>query len=196
MMCRVFGVSRSGSHASASRPPSKRAVDDERLLERIREIHETNRKVYGSPRIHAELVLGDGEQRGRKARRAPHAPGRHHRPAAQEARADDDPGAGRARLRGPRRPLVSCRGAQPPVGRVLGARLGGAVRGRSFLRAPPPRLGVADITLLRAWDGWLYLVAVQGLFGRRIVGWWMAHHMRPELVPAALQMALARRRPD
>jgi transposase-like protein len=61
-MCRLLGVSRSGFHAWENRPLSARAREDERLLERIREIHETNRKVYGSPRIHAELVLADGER--------------------------------------------------------------------------------------------------------------------------------------
>src|SRR5215217_8186088 len=65
-MCRVLEVSRSGFHAWARREPSPRALEDTRLTERIREIHRENRKVYGSPRIHAELVLGDGERIGRK----------------------------------------------------------------------------------------------------------------------------------
>jgi putative transposase len=50
--------------------------------------------------------------------------------------------------------------------------------------------------LLRSWEGWLYLVAVQDVYSRRIVGWSMADHMRAELVTDALQMALAQRRPD
>ena len=65
-MCRVLGVSRSGFHAWQRRRPSRRALEDERLTERIREIHAENRRVYGSPRIHAELVLADGERIGRK----------------------------------------------------------------------------------------------------------------------------------
>ena len=64
-------------------------------------------------------------------------------------------------------------------------------------RADAPNLRwVADITYLRTWEGWLYLVAVQDLYSRRIVGWSMADHMRCELVVNALQMALAHRRPD
>jgi putative transposase len=66
MMCRVLGVSRSGFHAWVRRASSARALEDERLTERIREIHRANRRVYGSPRIHAELVLGDRERVGRK----------------------------------------------------------------------------------------------------------------------------------
>ena len=51
-------------------------------------------------------------------------------------------------------------------------------------------------TYLRTWEGWLYLAAVHDAFSRRIVGWSMADHMRHELVVDALQMALARRRPE
>ncbi len=54
---------------------------------------------------------------------------------------------------------------------------------------------VADITYLKTWEGWLYLVAVQDVYSRRIVGWSMADHMRTELVSDALQMALTHRRP-
>jgi putative transposase len=58
-----------------------------------------------------------------------------------------------------------------------------------------PGVRVADITYLRTWEGWLYLVAVQDLYSRRIVGWAMADHLRAELVTDALEMALAHRRP-
>ena len=63
------------------------------------------------------------------------------------------------------------------------------------MAAAPDRLWVADITYLRTWGGWLYLVAVQDVYSRRIVGWAMDSHMRTELVLDALQMALARRQP-
>jgi hypothetical protein len=53
-------------------------------------------------------------------------------------------------------------------------------------------LWVADITYLRTWEGWLYLVAVQDACSRRIVGWSMADHMRTDPVVEALNMAVAR----
>lgn len=65
-MCRVLGVSRSGFHAWVSRPPSARAVEDERLTAQIRVLHKKRRGVYGSPRIWSDLVLDDGERIGRK----------------------------------------------------------------------------------------------------------------------------------
>ena len=168
-MCRVLGVSRSGFHAWQRRGPSARRREDERLLERIREIHAENRGVYGSPRIHAELVLGDGVRVGRK---------RVERLMRQ------------AGLSG----LVARTRGKATI-RVPGVRVCEDLVDRAFLAAAPDRLWVADITYLRTWEGWLYLVAVQDVFSRRIVGWSMADHMRTELVTDALQMALARRRP-
>src|SRR5436305_121655 len=80
--------------------------------------------------------------------------------------------------------------------RVPGVRVCEDLVDRAFLAAAPDQLWVADITYLRTWEGWLYLVAVQDVFSRRIVGWSMADHMRTELVCDALEMALAQRRPQ
>jgi putative transposase len=168
-MCRVLEVSRSGFHAWARREPSARALEDLRLTERIREIHRENRKVYGSPRIHAELRLADGVRVGRK---------RVERLMRQAA------------ITG----MVRRKRGRTTIS-VPGVRVCEDLVDRAFLAAAPNRLWVADITYLRTWEGWLYLVAVQDVFSRRIVGWSMADHMRAELVTDALQMALAQRRP-
>ena len=40
--------------------------DERDELRRLRRENRVHRRVYGSPRIHAELVLGDGERLGRK----------------------------------------------------------------------------------------------------------------------------------
>jgi putative transposase len=168
-MCRVLGVSRSGFHAWQNRAPSARRRADERLLERIREIHSANRRVYGSPRIHAELAMADGVRVGHK---------RVERLMRQAA------------ISG----LVARKRGKTTI-RVPGVRVCEDLVDRAFLATGPDRLWVADITYLRTWEGWLYLVAVQDVFSRRIIGWSMADHMRTELVSDALQMALAHRRP-
>jgi putative transposase len=170
LMCRVLEVSRSGYHAWAARPPSARGVEDARLSARIAVLHEQRRGVYGSPRIWADLVLDDGERIGRK---------RVERLMRQ------------AGLSG----LISKKYKATTV-RVPGVRVAEDLLDRDFAAEAPNRCWVADITYLRTWEGWLYLVAVQDLYSRRIVGWSMADHMRTELVSDALQMALARRRPD
>ena len=48
--------------------------------------------------------------------------------------------------------------------RVPGVRVCEDLVDRAFLAAAPNRLWVADITYLRTWEGWLYLVAVQDVF--------------------------------
>ena len=168
-MCRVLEVSRSSYHAWARRPPSARALEDERLTERIREIYRVNRRVYGSPRIHAELRMADGIRVARKR-------------VERLMRAAGITG------------MVARKRGRTTI-RVPGVRVCEDLVDRAFLASAPNRLWVADITYLRTWEGWLYLVAVQDIYSRRIVGWSMADHMRTELVSDALQMALAQRRP-
>jgi putative transposase len=169
-MCRVLGVSRSGFHAWRRREPSPREREDARLSARIRELFVLRRKVYGSPRIWSDLVLDDGERIGRKRVE------RLMRQAGLSA--------------------VMVKKWKATTVRVPGVRVADDLLDRQFAAAAPNRCWVADITYLRTWEGWLYLVAVQDLYSRRIVGWSMADHMRSDLVTDALQMALARRRPD
>ena len=45
-------------------------------------------------------------------------------------------------------------------------------------------------------SSFLYLAVVIDVFSRRVVGWSMASHLRTELVLAAMDMALAQRRPS
>ncbi len=170
IMCRVLEVSRSGYYAWAGREPSARAVEDERLTARIKALFKLRRDVYGSPRIWSDLVLDDGEQIGRK---------RVERLMRQ---------AGLTALMEKKWKATTIH--------VPGVRVAEDLLDRDFAAAAPNRCWVADITYLRTWEGWLYLVAVQDLYSRRIVGWSMADHMRTELVTDALQMALQHRRPD
>ena len=170
LMCRMLEVSRSGFHAWVRRPPSDRELSDAWLSERIREIHSANRGVYGSPRVHAELWLAHGIRVGRKrVERLMRAAG----------------------LSG----LVPKRRGRTTI-RVPGVRVADDLVQREFRPTAPNVLWVADITYLRTWEGWLYLCAVQDAFSRRIVGWSMADHMRSDLVVDALNMAIARRRPE
>ncbi len=66
---------------------------------------------------------------------------------------------------------------------------------RHFSAVEPDRLWVADATYIPTWAGFLYLAVVIDVFSRRVVGWAMAKHLRTELMLAALNMALAQRRP-
>ncbi len=57
------------------------------------------------------------------------------------------------------------------------------------------RAWVTDITYLWTREGWLYLATVVDLTSRRVVGWAASTTLARELPIAALQMAIARRRP-
>ena len=76
VMCRILEVSRSGFHAWQRRRPSDRQLADAWLLEQIKVIHEENRRVYGAPRIHAELRMSHGIGVGLKRVERLDAPGR------------------------------------------------------------------------------------------------------------------------
>jgi putative transposase len=67
---------------------------------------------------------------------------------------------------------------------------------REFTAAGLDRLCVADITCIPTWAGFLYLAMVLDAWGRRVVGWAMANHLKTELVLEVLNMALWRCRPD
>jgi putative transposase len=170
LLCRMLGVSRSGFHAWASRPPSRRALEDARLSEQIRSIHTRSRGTYGARRVHAELRQ-DGIRVGRKrVERLMRAAGL----------------SGQLRRRRPKKTTIS----------IPGVRLAGDLVQRDFRPSAPNRLWVADLTCLATAEGWLYLAAVLDCFSRRIVGWSMADRATAEMVVDALEMAVVRRRPE
>ena len=135
---------------------------------RISAIHESSRATYGAPRIHAELAA-EGIQVGRK----------------RVARLMDVAGFYGVSRRKWITTTMRDRAARPAPDLVE----------RNFIAPGPNQLWVADITYIPTWAGFLYLAVVLDAFSRRIVGWAMGTHLRTELVLAALNMALAQRRP-
>jgi len=172
LLCRVVGVSRSGYLAWRCRLPSARARADQELTEEIRQIHTHSRQTYGSIRVRATL-----RERGQAVGR---------RRVARLMRL-----AGLRGCHGQRRRVRTTTpdlAAAPAPDRVE----------RAFAPATigaPDRLWLADITYVATREGWLYLAVILDGFSRRVVGWAMADHLRTELVLAALQLALQRRRP-
>ena len=66
---------------------------------------------------------------------------------------------------------------------------------RDFTAPAPDRLWVGDFTYLRTWEGRAFFAFIIDVYGRMIVGWQLACHMRTTLVLDALRMALGVRRP-
>jgi putative transposase len=168
-ICRTLGVSASAYYQRASGQRSARAFEDQRLLDRIREVHAANYYAYGYRRMWKALVRA-GERVPRcQVQRLMRAHGivgakRRGRPS-RTTRPDSD---------AQRRPdLVQ----------------------RQFAVAAPDRLWVADLSYLRCWEGVVFFAFVLDAYSRRVVGWQLASHMRTTLVLDALRMALAQRRP-
>jgi putative transposase len=168
--CRVLGVSASGFYEWRGRGPSARQRADEQLTATITAIHQMSRGSYGSPRVHAELRLGEGLRCGRK----------------RVARLMSAAGLAGAYRRRPKGCTVRDPKASPHPDLV----------NRQFTASGPDRLWLTDITQHRTTEGWVYCAVVLDAWSRRVIGWSIADHLRTELVTDALEMARLRRKPD
>jgi putative transposase len=163
VMCAYLAVSSSGFYAWRSRPPSRRELDDARLLESIRAVHAESKGRYGSPRVHRELVAtGTIVNRHRVAR------------LMREVGL-------RGRRRRRFRRTTDSEHAMPVAPNTLG---------RNFMAAAPNQVWVADITWIPTREGPLYLAAVLDLCSRRVVGWAISARITGRLTIKALAMAL------
>ncbi len=168
MMCRLLKVSRSGYYAWCGRPESARAKFDRELMPKIRRVYQQSKGVYGSPRVHAELVA-EGVDVGR------------HK-VARLMRLERLRGCPKRRFR-----ATTQRDPTHPVAKNL--------LKQDFATDAPNRRWAADITCISTHQGWLYLAVVMDLYSRRIVGWSMSRWMSRHIVVDALRMAIDARQP-
>ncbi len=165
--CRTLGVSASAYYRRASGERSQRAVEDERLRGRIREVHEANYHAYGYRRTWKALERS-GEQVSRcRVQRLMRAEG----------------------IQGAKRRGKPWRTTTPDPE----ARRRPDLVQREFTASAPDRLWVADFSYLRCWEGVVFFSFVIDVFSRKVVGWQFAAHMRTTLVLDALAMALCTR---
>ncbi len=168
-ICTALDVSASAYNQRRGGRRSTRAVEDERLLARIRELHAANYYAYGYrrmwkalrrageqvPRCRVQRLMRENGIRGAKRRGKPW---RTTRPDPQARRRPD---------------LVQ----------------------RDFTASRPNQLWVADLSYLRCWEGLVFFAFIIDAFSRMVVGWQLAAHMRTDLVLDALRMALGLRGP-
>jgi putative transposase len=166
-ICRVLDVSASAYYQRATGQRSARVIDDERLLDAIREVHAANYYAYGYRRTWKALL------------RAGEDVGRDHVKRLMRAH-----GIQGAKRRGkPWRTTIADPAATRSPDLVQ----------RDFTAERPDALWVADFSYVRCWEGMVFFSFVLDVFSRRIVGWQFASHMRTDLVLDALRMALTRR---
>jgi putative transposase len=168
-LCAALGVCRSGYYAWTSRPPSRRAVTDAKLIPVIRACHARSRATYGSPRILRDLRALDYRVARKRVARLMRQEGLSARPPRRYRATTDS-------------------GHTLPVAPNVVA--------RHFHAAGPNRVWVSDMTYVWTWEGWLFLAAIVDIFSRRVVGWAIADHLRTELPLEALGMALGIRQPQ
>jgi putative transposase len=165
-MCQVLEVSRSAYYAHRRRLESLTAQRNRQLVEQIKEIYQQSRRLYGSPRITAQLHdqgILCGHNRVARLMRRHHIVARTKRRFKVTTRSDH----------------------KLPVAPNL--------LQRCFHSDRPDRVWLSDITYIRTRQGWLYLAAVLDVCSRQIVGWSMDAYLGDRLVLNALRQALGRR---
>jgi putative transposase len=168
-ICRVLDVSASAYYQRRSGEHSPRAVEDERLLGVIGDLHAANYYAYGYRRTWKALLRA-GEHVGRdRVKRLMRAEG----------------------IQGAKRRGKPWRTTRPDPD----ARRRPDLVGRDFTVDATDRLWVADLSYLRCWEGLVFFAFVIDAHSRRVVGWQLAAHMRTTLVLDALRMALGTRAP-
>ena len=170
MLCRVVGASVSGFYAWLRAIPTlqHRAEAEVELRGHIGRVFAARRRVYGSPRVHAEL-----RREGR----------RHSRRRVARLMRE----MGLSARRGRRTPRTTDSRHDLPVAPNLLA--------RNFVADRPDQVWLADISYIPTGEGFLYLAAIKDMATREIVGWSMADHLRAELCIGALVMAIQRHHP-
>lgn len=168
-MAKIMGVSRSGYYSFLKAGPSARKQEDQRLLEKIRLIHQKSFETYGSPRVHAELKAnGETCSRRRVARLM-----KKHGIAAKMAK---------------RFKKTTQQSEKPSF-------VAPDLIQQDFKAHSPNEAWVCDITYVLTQEGWIYCAMILDLFSRRIVGLAIETRMTAELVLGALRQALTHRSP-
>lgn len=166
MMCRLLKVSRSSYYAWHTRSESHRSVRNRALTRLIKQLHLDSHGVYGSRRLHRDL-LELGEDCGRhKVARLMHKAGLRGCPKRRFRRYENHT---------PSHPVAD------------------NLLQQDFSASHTDERWSSDITYIWPRQGWLFLAIVMDLFSRRIVGWSMNKLISRHLVIDAMAMALGQR---
>ena len=167
-MCNMLTVHPSGFYAWLKRPFSKRAVEDKRQTELLKEAWEDSGKVYGYRKLHDDL-----QDQGETS--CPNRVARLTRMAGIKAQIGYN-----------RRSGTYCGKPSIAVDNTLD---------RQFDVTAPDTAWVTDITYIKTNEGFAYLAVVIDLYSRRVVGWSIQSRQTTDLVLQALLMAVWRRKP-
>ena len=162
----MLEVSSSGYYDWVDRPESARSQENRRLTGKIIDFHQRSGGIYGSPKIHADLVA-DGEHCGvNRVARLMQAAEIQSKLARKFVITTDS------------------KNTLSPAPDLLK---------RDFTVNRRDKAWVSDTTFIPTREGWLYLAVVLDLFSRQVIGWAMNTRNNTALVQDALTMAIWRR---
>lgn len=169
LLCKVFGVSRSGFYEWSLRLESKRASSNRKLLVLIRASYEQSRQSYGAVRVCHDLrKQGEDFCKNRIARLMKQAGLKSvhrlkYRPQTTQSK--------------------------------HGHRVSPNVIAQDFTSSRENEKWGCDISYISTGEGWLYLAIVMDFYSRKIVGYEMGHSLSSELCCRALEKACLLRKP-
>ncbi len=162
----VLEVSSSGYYDWSERPESARSMENRRLTMRIRCFHQASRGIYGSPRIHEDLLEVKETVGLNRVARLMSKAGIQSKMARKFVITTDS------------------KNTMQPAPNLLQ---------RNFDPARKDQAWVSDTTFIPTRQGWLYLAIVLDLYSRQVIGWAMGNQNNAKLVQDALTMAMWRR---
>ena len=159
-------MSASGYYDWLDRPESKRSSENRKLTMKIKQYHQQSREIYGSPKIHKDLI-SDGENCSVNR-------------VARLMKASD------IKSKMARKFVVTTnsKNTTQPAPDLLK---------RRFKVDKHDKAWVSDTTFIATREGWLYLAVILDLFSRQVIGWSMSTKNNAELVQDALTMAIWKR---
>ena len=162
ILCSMLGVLTSGYYDWLGKPASKTTKDNSRLVTKIRCFHKVSDSIYGSPRIHQDLIV-DGESISRqRVARLMRMNGIQSKVAKKFVI------------------TTNSKNTLSPEPDLLK---------RCFRTTNANQAWVSNTTFIRTRQGWLYLAIMLDLYQRKVIGWAMSDRNDTKLVSDTLMMA-------
>jgi len=162
----AMDVSASGYYAWLSRPESARSIKNRILVDKINLLHKASRCIYGSPRIHRDLIASGelvSKKRVERLMRVHNIQSKMARKFVITTNSKNTLEAAPDRLQ------------------------------RNFSATARDKAWVTDTTFIATRQGWLFLAVVLDLFSRKVIGWSMSDRNNTLLIQDAITMAVWRR---
>ena len=162
-MLKILGVSKSGYYAWLKRKPSKRSLHKDEVIKAIKKIYYDSKRIYGAPKITAELrKMGftTGESTVTRYMRQMGIRACWVRPYTVTTHSKD-----------------------------FSNKLKNVLK-RNFSPSSPNAVWCTDITYINTRKGFVYLSCIMDLYSRKIVSWEIAPTLETKYVVSAIKSAI------